>query len=369
MPDTFRLLSGVTLLLTVGTAPAIEHSSTEGGITPIARLDTPRSAHTTTELPNGQLLVAGGMRSEGGSLATTELIDPGAQSVRAGPPMAHARAGHTATTLPDGRVVIAGGYDGVYLESVELFDPRRGSFTALGKMTVGRSGHTATLLSNGRVLISGGVGDGWTFLASAELFDPSTGDSRATGELSVARESHTATLLADGRVLIVGGHRGRRQAMEVFASAEVYDPATGRFSSTGGLATARHKHDAVRLADGRVLVLAGADRTDRNHFATTEVYDPKRGAFSVGPSLSSTRYKIAGTTVRLTDGDVLVASGATTAELLDHRSFTFRVVEGAFPAAFHFATATPTASGDVVIVGGYGPGTRSTDGVWRYRTQ
>ena len=155
--------------------------------------------------------------------------------------------------------------------------------------------------------------------------------------------------------------------MEVYARAEVYDPATRRFQSAGDLTTARHKHDAVLLADGRVLVLGGADRTDRRHYATTEVYDPASATFEPGPTMSSTRYKIQGTVVRLASGDLLVPSGAREAELLDRRSFTFRSVAGEFPAAFFFATATRVSTGEVAIVGGYDSQNQNTAGVWLFR--
>lgn len=75
------------------------------------------------------------------------------------------------------------------------------------------------------------------------------------------------------------------------------------------LTTPRHKHDAVRLADGRVIVVGGADRTDRNHFRTTEIFDPATGTFAPGPSMRKARYKIAGTSVLLPSGDILVGSG------------------------------------------------------------
>jgi hypothetical protein len=336
-------------------------------VRPVASLHTARAAHTATSLPSGDILLIGGMTEGGGSLASAERFDPRDNSVREVGSLAKARAGHTATLLPDGRVLVAGGYDGEYLSSVEVFDPATNRFRSAGSLREGRSGQTATVLPDGKILFAGGVGRGWTFLRSAELYDPATGRSEAVGPMTAARESHTATILPDGRVLIAGGHQGRRQEMIVYSSAEVFDPRTRRFEPTGALGTARHKHDAVRLGDGRVLVIGGADRTDRRYYATTELHDPRTGAFESGPSMANTRYKIAGTTMVLPDGTVLVTSGAETAELLDLTQGRFRPVRGRLPAAFRFAAAAPLRNGDVVIAGGYDDTNRKSSGVWRFQ--
>jgi hypothetical protein len=186
--------------------------------------------------------------------------------------------------------------------------------------------------------------------------------------MSVPRESHTATLLADGRVLVIGGHVGRRQNMQVHASAEVFTPQSGRFDAAGSLGTPRHKHDAIRLADGRVLVIGGADRTDRVHFSSTEAYDPRGSTFAAGPVMAHRRYKIAGTSVLLPNSDVLVTSGAPAAELLDVDRWTFREVPGRLPAAYRFAAAALLPGGDVMIAGGYSDANQNTPGVWRFQT-
>jgi hypothetical protein len=333
----------------------------------VATLRTARAAHTATTLRSGQVLIVGGMATGGGSLAAVELFDPARNTIQQLGPLAEPRAGHTATLLADGRVLIAGGYNGEYLTSVEVFDPSARRFRPAGSLVEARSGHTATLLPDGRVLFVGGVGRGWSFLRSAELYDPAIGRSESVGSMSVPRESHTATLLAGGRVLVIGGHSGRRQDMEVYASAEAWVPQTRRFEPAGALATARHKHDAITLPDGRVLVVGGADRSDRVHYATTEIYNPGTATFEPGPSMANRRYKIAGTSVVLPGGDVLVTSGARTAELLDRRTGAFREIPGGFEEAYRFAAAARLQSGDVLIAGGYSDDNRNTAGVWRFR--
>ena len=361
--STLRL--GALAFVGLCAQPAPPEPSSPEFLERVATLNTSRSAHTATALRSGHVLIAGGMAG-GGRLDGVELFDPSANTLQTLAPLAQRRSGHTATLLGDGRVLIAGGYDGDYLPSVEIFDPVQQQFHTVGALAEARSEHTATPMPDGRVLLIGGVGPGWTFLRSAELYDPMTGRSEPVGPMSVPREGHTATRLADGRVVVIGGHSGRRDDMVVYASAEVYVPAAKRFEPAGMLATPRHKHDAVRLRDGHVLVIGGADRTDRNHYRTTELFDPARGTFARGPSMRHARYKIAGTSVVLPNGDVLVASGARTAELLDDTG-AFREIRGQLADAYRFAAAAPLPGGDVVIAGGYSDGNRNTDGVWRFR--
>ena len=82
--------------------------------------------------------------------------------------------------------------------------------------------------------------------------------------------------------------------------------------------------------------------------------------------MANRRYKIAGTSILLPGGDVLVTSGAQVAELLDIARWTFRAVPGRFPAAYRFAAAAPLRDGDVLIAGGYSDSNRNTAGVWRF---
>jgi hypothetical protein len=151
--------------------------------------------------------------------------------------------------------------------------------------------------------------------------------------------------------------------------AEIFTPQAGRFEPAGRLATPRHKHDAVRMKDGRVIVIGGADRTDRVHFATTEIFDPRTMAFAQGPSMANRRYKIAGTSILLPDGDLLVTSGAPAAELLDMGQQAFRIVPGRFPAAYRFAAAAPIGAGGAFIAGGYSDDNRNSGGIWRFEQQ
>ena len=85
-----------------------------------------------------------------------------------------------------------------------------------------RWSHTATLLPDGRVLVTGSYINSGESRASAELYDPTSGRWTATGSMDLGRDGRTATLLPDGRVLVAGDYN-----YESRASAELYDPAVG----------------------------------------------------------------------------------------------------------------------------------------------
>jgi len=120
------------------------------------------------------------------------------------------RFDHTSTVLPGGNVLIAGGFENfdgtVVLASAELYDAAGASSTLTGTMATARAGHTATLLNDGEVLIAGGEDASQNSLNSAEIYDPATGKFTVTGNLHLARVFHTATLLSSGKVLIAGGY-------------------------------------------------------------------------------------------------------------------------------------------------------------------
>ncbi len=74
--------------------------------------------------------------------------------------LATARYDHTATLLPNGKVLVAGGLTApTTLASAELYDPASGTWTATGSLATARYCHTATLLPNGKVLVAGGIGN------------------------------------------------------------------------------------------------------------------------------------------------------------------------------------------------------------------
>ncbi len=375
-------------------APATVSANTLFGVTVLA-LDASNNTvtsysgtvHFTSSDPQA-LLPADSSLNNGAGIFSASLTNPGSQTITAtdtaasritgssnsidvatnsnlhgfqpAGDMGTERAWHTATLLQNGKVLIAGGFNGTeVLATAELFDPAAGTFTPTGDMTSPRFAHTATLLQNGKVLIAGGSpsmvdlsgADDSDDLTTAELFDPATGTFTATGGMSNQRSQHAAALLANGKVLLTGGTVGN--------AAELFDPATGSFTATGNLVVGgRWGCTATLLHDGTVLIAGGRDDEDiwdGLPLNDAELFDPATGTFKATGTMIQFRYDHAATL--LNNGQVLMTGGINgtpvqDAELFDPATGSFsRTGSMSAPRADH--TATLLEDGTVLVAGAF----------------
>src|ERR1039457_7206525 len=226
------------------------------------------AGHTATLLQNGQVLLAGGMPA---GLNSAQLYNPTTDSFSLTGSMANAREFFTATLLPNGKVLVAGGWNGTELASCELYDPNDGTFSPGGNMTTARSSHSAVLLSTGNVLLAGGEFSPGAYLASAELYNPVLETFSPTQSMATARSGHTATLLPDNTVLIASGDASCGYPCgTVTPTAEIFDPPSNSFTSTGSLNVARDRMTATLLPTGAVLIAGGTDT--ENFLSSAELY-------------------------------------------------------------------------------------------------
>jgi hypothetical protein len=238
---------------------------------PIGPMSTPRGAAVMAPLPDGKVLVAGGVGTDCSPycpyLSSAEIFNPATNTFSSAGigSMSVQRNDAVAAPLPDGRVLVAGGCCATppqhYRSTAEIFDPATNTFSSvgIGSMTRGREGAVAAPLPDGRVLIAGGETD-TSATSSAEVFDPTTNTFSAAGigSMSTDRTEAVAAPLPDGRILVAGGVHYELYSC-YRSSAEVFDPTTNTFSSEGigSMSVPRAGAAAAPIPDG--VLVAGGD--------------------------------------------------------------------------------------------------------------
>lgn len=307
-------------------------------------LMTPRLRHTATLFAPGHLVAAGGLDpATGVPVGTFEIFDDRhAHAWYVERSLQLARFGHTATLLDDGRVLVAGGAvgtekDPVAIADVELLDPGEPNPTSSGSsptpawaarsvagfpMLVPRRDAAAVRLPSGRILVAGGQRVAGAALSSAEIYDPATGRWTLAAPMNAPRAAAALVLLGDGRVLAAGGTDGVR----ALGTAELYDPVHDTWTSTGALHHPRLA-PGVRLPSGRVLLLGGmtGDVDARGVTETAERYDPATGSWTLAGALNEARTGHAVTVLK--DGRVVV-SGGTRALPWDDSTLPYETLVG-----------------------------------------
>lgn len=251
--------------------------------------------------------------------------------------------------LADGRVLVAGGADGNEntVGVTALYDPATNAWTAGQPQLTARKHATVTRLLDGRVLFAGGVSGPAQYstpgLATTELYDPTTGQWAAGPPMSQARAYHNAVLLADGRVLVAGGiSRTSGGTAGSLSSAELFDPVANTWTATGAMTDPRSLATITTLADGRVLVVGGTIDTaygSSTELAFCELYDPRAGTWS--PTGSSAVTRAVHQTVPLPDGGALAFGGWADAGIGSRLSlYSQRLVERFDPVTGQWARET-----------------------------
>ncbi len=327
----------------------------------VGQMSIGRDRPATVLLPSGKVLIAGGMGGIGilpTILDSAELFDPktGQFSMSNGH-MSKPRVAATGTLLPNGKVLIAGGLSALSaLASADVYDPVTDTFSPTeNPMSSARVDQTSTLLADGTELIAGGTDVNSNPLATAEIYDPSTNRFTLLPNLMTdARAQAAAVRLQSGQVFIAGG------GIHDLTSAEIYDPATRTFSATEHpMTTGRFNPAATLLADGAVFISGG--RQGLADLASTEIYDPEEKMFLAGPTMSSVR--LHHFSVLLPSGQVLVGGGDTSflktptdsAELYDPQRNLIRPTSQPLRIGRSAAAATSAVvlqDGRVFIVGG-----------------
>ncbi|MCO5172247.1 MAG: hypothetical protein M9894_38610 [Planctomycetes bacterium] len=361
----WALLTGGQVLVAGGEAGGLASTAAEtfaltasggsGQVTAVpGGLTFGRTAPAVAALPDGRAVVIGGASAGGVPVQTVEVFAPGVGGgsfTTAFSSGLTARVGHTATALPDGRVLVVGGVDGTGTpqQTALLIDAAATSVTTTGA-DVGRAEHAAVLLPDGRVLVAGGttvLGQAANATAAAAIYDPATGQFTGVGQM--ARVRHRPGLAyAGGHVVAFGGAGGAPTPV-----AERFDFETLAWTPIAGPGTtARPDAVAVATGPGRALVVGGEAAPEvytPDAFPAREAFDPLLTAVPA-PRARHTATRLADGTVLLVGGTDGVAAGLSGVERYHPQSRTLEARAALTRGrAGHAAVAV---AGGVLVVGG-----------------
>jgi hypothetical protein len=231
-----------------------------------------------------------------------------------------------------------------------------------------REGFDGVLLGDGTVLVVGNNGDPWAddgHESGAEpgselvdLYDPATGSWTSAESLNKPRRWGATLALPDGSAMVLGGVNSDA---EPFSSTKLFSPATRSWTSGPLMSVARAYPEAVALGDGRVLVTGQPQTENEPASDTSEIYDPATGEWT-----GQTRLPWPGAwvraLVRLGETDALAIGGYDSGDtgVFTDVGFVYgaasnRWTQADFPYVFAPSFIT-LDDGDVLAVGGSGGG-------------
>jgi N-acetylneuraminic acid mutarotase len=240
------------------------------------------------------------------------------------PSLPDPRAFHSVSCSADGRVVVCCGFNAGGADQMEQLAstalqwlPGTGAWSALPGLPAERAGAVSVRLPDvGTMLIGGGeLGATGQILASVVVL---AADGSRWSDLPplMSTRCHAATaLLPDGKVLVAGGQSGVADDTAL-NTAELWDPATQKWTALPPMAHKRAHSAGCVLPSGRVAVVGG-NGTDGESRKDGEVFDPvKREWKPLGAEMAHKHGNISAVPV----AGGLIVMGLTDAELYDEES-------------------------------------------------
>jgi len=284
-----------------------------------------RSASCTVTLASGKVLLAGGSSGTSFAVTTAELFDPATGTWTATGAMKAPHSYDSCARLTSGKVMILGYFETTSEVFVfgETYDPASGAWTRSANSALQVNQPKVAPLSSGRALVSGRVSFG---TENSVIYDPATGAWTKTTMMQADRDFNALAPLTSGKVLAFGGHGfDGTSVVPALSTADLYDPATGKWTATGKMAVVRKEQPFAVLPSGAVFTAGGVGASNEV-LSTAESYDPTKGTWAGGGAMSTPRRGHG--LVALSDGRVLAVGGSDGVKLLSSAEL-FSALSGA----------------------------------------
>jgi len=280
---------------------------------------------------DGLVYVVGGIDGTPSFLSSVEVYDPSDDTWSAAPALP-TPLHHTTATAVDGKLYVIGGWADFFqtpLDVVYELDPAQGSWTPKSPMPTPRGSPAAAAL-DGRIYVAGG----WPTANARDfaVYDPATDAWQTLPDLPSGR-NHLGLAAADGRIFAVGGRTDLQAGVGNVADVDVYDPASGTWSTAAPLPRARG--GIASVGAGRWVFAFGGEgnaASPDGTFPDADVYDALGDTWSALPPMPTPRHGIGAAVV---DGQVHVPAGGPV------ENFSVSAVHEVLDATSLLASAVP----------------------------
>jgi len=266
MPDGSIVLMGGSWNYSVGNKNAVWRSTDNGATWMLVNASagwSARSAHSIVAMPDGSIVLMGGIDGSGEKNDTWRSTDYGATWTQmTGSAEWSARYSHTSVAMPDGSIVLMGGRGYSLKNDVWRSTDNGATWTQMSAYAgwSGRAAHSTVAMPDGSIVLTGGwaasreKNDTWRSTDGGNvwtLMNASAGWS--------ARSAHSIVAMPDGSIVLMGGIDGSGEKNDTWRSTNNGVTWTRMNASAGW--TARFFHSSVAMPDGSIVLMGGYDNS------------------------------------------------------------------------------------------------------------
>ncbi|MGI8916721.1 MAG: Kelch repeat-containing protein [Chloroflexota bacterium] len=207
---------------------------------------------------------------------------------------------------PDGRIYV---FNVEGTATTYAYTPATNRWSTLAPMTTPRIWFAAALGGDGRIYTVGGQTGTYTYVNTVEAYDPRTNSWQTVAGMPTARADLAAAAGPDGRIYAMSGYWQHGQFLDerVYATVEVYTPATNTWATAASMPAAAAGLVATTTPDGCIWTIESSGKTN------VAVYTPGTNSWASAPSLLTPGVSAAATDP---DGRIYALGGTYTTETL-----------------------------------------------------
>ena len=243
----------------LGINDAVIYNTQSNSLSRAADMKSARWYPTSTVLPNGEILLSGGIDAGGYAVTTPEVYSPATNQWRS---LFGASTEDHNYFYPRHWVAPNGLIFG-YTSATKMYyiDPKdNGSLQPLGSLDIigNFAQGTAVMYQPGKILQVGGTGSVTNDAAIININGATPYVRSINRPANAGRVWANSVVLPNGKVMIVGGSAKDNELNDTSFRPEIWDPATEAWTQMAPSVKSRLYHStALLLKDGRVMVAGG----------------------------------------------------------------------------------------------------------------